>query len=59
LLILLRTFVLIFVITALVARYCTFKIIVFSYSAIQPQVCQCRYLLCVWSRCDRTFPSGI
>jgi len=28
-----------FLFTALFARYCTFKIIVFSYSAIQPQVC--------------------
>jgi len=38
LLILLRVIVLIFVITVLVARYCTFQI-VFSYSAIQPQLC--------------------
>jgi len=43
-----------FLFTALCARYCTFKI-VFSYSAIQPQVClifnklsssSTRYLVC-------------
>jgi len=35
---LLRTIVVIFLFTALIAPYCIFKI-VFSYSAIQPQLC--------------------